>query len=125
MLKFKRTYIGGTKINEDNLFNKVQGTNDDDCDLLTYKRILDEYFNDKLLINKSYRFTFKYLGYLFAIISLFLLLSNKEFFLHILIISIVLQLLSLFFKKRYINESNMFNASKSLLNTEIQNKMGF
>jgi len=67
-LKFTRTYIGGSKQRENELFLEVQGTKEDnsECNWLEYRRMLKEYCDDKLNILLSWILVTKNLRLIFA-----------------------------------------------------------
>jgi len=62
-LKFTRTYIGGSKQRENELFLEAQGTKEDnsECNWLEYRRMLKEYCDDKLNILLSWIVVVKYI----------------------------------------------------------------
>jgi len=62
-LKFTRTYIGGSKERENQLFLEVQGTKEDnsECNWIEYRRMLKEYSDDKLNILTSWVVVVKYI----------------------------------------------------------------
>lgn len=74
-LKFKRTFIGGSKQQELKKFAEVQGTKEDnsECNWLEYRRILKEYCDDRLnvllswiLVSKNLRLILAAIGALVA-----------------------------------------------------------
>lgn len=70
-MKFKRTYIGGSKREENRKFLEVQGTAEDnsECNWFEYRRMLKEYCDDRLNILVSWIYVVKYLTILTAIIG--------------------------------------------------------
>lgn len=69
--KFRRTYIGGSKREENRMFLEVQGTKEDnsECNWFEYRRMLKEYCDDKLNILVSWIYLVKYLTIATAIIG--------------------------------------------------------
>lgn len=57
-LKFKRTYIGGSKEKENEIFLKTQGVANDfsDCDWFEFRRICVHQFDDKLNVIYSWKY---------------------------------------------------------------------
>ncbi|MDA3780577.1 MAG: hypothetical protein PF487_10225, partial [Bacteroidales bacterium] len=70
-LKFKRTYIGGSKRNENKIFNDVQGIMGDnsDCNWIEFKRLIIQYMDDKLNIIFSWKYIFNIISFIFIIIT--------------------------------------------------------
>ena len=77
-LKFRRTFIGGSKREETRLFLEVQGTKEDnsECNWLEYRRMLREYCDDKLNILLSWIYLMKNLRWVFGAISAVLIPFN-------------------------------------------------
>ena len=77
-LKFRRTFIGGSKQQELKKFAEVQGAKEDnsECNWLEYRRIFMQYFDDKLNILLSWRYVVGILRVVFAVLALLLSLAN-------------------------------------------------
>lgn len=71
-LKFTRTYIGGSKKEENRVFTEVQGTKEDnsECNWLEYRRYFMEYCDDKLNILLSWKEVSGKLRIVFAALAL-------------------------------------------------------
>jgi hypothetical protein len=67
-LKFRRTYIGGSKQEETRRFTEVQGTKEDnsECNWFEYRRMLKEYCDDKLNIILSWKLVSKNISLILA-----------------------------------------------------------
>lgn len=88
-LKFKRTYSGGSKKKEFEIFKQVQNAGGN-CDWIAYKRILFPYFEDVIHVTFSHAYIAKILSVVFIAFSLSLVLH------HLVILSIITLLLSTF-----------------------------
>jgi len=119
-LKFKRTYTGGSKAKELEIFDRVQNTNDC-CDWIEYRRILFPYLEDMLHVNFSRSFIAKKLSFLFLGLSFLL------GFFHVTILSIIVLLLAIIFRislfsfERKIRETQLsYNMSIGIVKNEIK-----
>jgi len=119
-LKFKRTYTGGSKAKELEIFDRVQNTNDC-CDWIEYRRILFPYLEDMLHVNFSRSFIAKRLSFLFLGLSFLL------GFFHVTILSIIVLLLAIIFRislfsfERKIRETQLsYNMSIGIVKNEIK-----
>ena len=70
-LKFKRTYTGGSKMNEFKIFKQVQNSSGE-CDWIEYRRILFPYFEDVMHVAFSRAFLTKISSQILLGISFFL-----------------------------------------------------
>ncbi len=73
-LKFERTYMGGSKKREKQILDEVQGTEEkeyEDCDWIGFRNALTTHYDDKLNVIFSWRYLFKNLSCVVAIIALF------------------------------------------------------
>jgi hypothetical protein len=79
--KYRRTYIGGSKKKENEIFLKVQGTKEDnsDCDWLEYRRLLKIYRDDILLIFDSWKGLFLRESYALLIAALIFIKTQQLF----------------------------------------------
>jgi len=123
-LKFKRTYAGGSKAKELEIFYQVQNTNDC-CDWIEYRRILFPYLEDVLHINFSRSFVAKRLSFVFLGLSLLL------GFLHLTILFIIVLLMATIFRtllfsfERKIRETQLsYDMSVGIVKTQIRNMTG-
>jgi hypothetical protein len=123
-LKFNRTYTGGSKEKELEIFNHVQYGNNE-CDWIEYRRILFPYLEDVMHINFSRSLASKVLSYIL------LGLSFLTIFLHVQALSIIIVLLSTFFyvlhkffEKKTTETLSSYNMSVSIVKNEIKNITG-
>jgi|GEM_PF-496529 len=125
-LKFKRTYIGGSKKHELEMFLKTQGNNDDnsDCNWIEYRKILIQYLDDILNIIFSWKLLFQCLGYTFLLLSV--LLATKNLFISIIIflISIIFQILYLYLKNKINKKLCEYNFALDIVLNEINKQTG-
>jgi hypothetical protein len=72
--KYRRTYIGGSKEKELNIFRQVQGTKEDnsECDWLEYRRILTAYLDDVLNVIFSWKNLTQKISFVLLILSMVL-----------------------------------------------------
>jgi len=124
--KYRRTYIGGTKEKEFEIFLNVQGTKEDnsECDWLEYRRIFTEYFNDKLHVLLSWKTLMLELSYFFLILSI---LSHKNMFLFFILIGIgiILQIMGRILSFIINRHSINYDIGLSITLSEIQKQTGF
>jgi len=99
-LKFTRTYIGGSKQREIEIFTEVQGTKEDnsEVDWFEYRRIFTEYSNDILNIVLSWKYLTNVLSVGFAALGLVLSFLNPKIAMLVFIIAIALHLGFQYFK---------------------------
>lgn len=99
-LKFKRTYIGGSKKNETQILNDVQGVNNNEseCNWLEFKILLIKYFDDILNVILSWKLILNHFSIILIILSIIITLINPLISLSFFIISLIFQLISLYFK---------------------------
>jgi hypothetical protein len=125
-LKFKRTYLGGSKEKELEIFMQVQNTDGNGtCDWLEYRRILFPYLEDVLHVNFSRSHTSKKMS--FILLGFAFLLG----LLHVTALSIMAVILAIGFNAlhRYfeykINETQQsHNLSISIVKRQIKNLTG-
>lgn len=125
--KFKRTYIGGSKQRELEIFTEVQGTKEDnsECDWLEYRRIFTQYSNDILNIILSWRFITFRLSFVFLALSVMFFFVNSYASLLIFIMSISFHLTFLYLIKREQKNLSAFNFSFDVILCEIKKQTGF
>lgn len=126
-LKFRRTYIGGSKKNESKAFTDVQGTKEDnsDCDWMEYRRILTRYLDDVLHVLLSWKYVTNLLSIVFALIALFVLYYSLPISVTILSISLVT-----FFVSKYLGNREKlmlmgYDFSLDIILKEINSQTGF
>ena len=77
-LKFRRTFIGGSKQRELDIFLEAQGTKEDnsECNWLEYRRLLMKYCDDILNVILSWRYVVGILRIVFAALALLISTIN-------------------------------------------------
>ena len=125
-LKFKRTYIGGSKQRENETFSKVQGNKEDnsECDWLEYRRILTQYFDDQLNVILSWCLVLKNLSFALAIIAVIAMFINTYISFSILFISIIVRGLYVYLKKKESKKLFFYNYSLDVTLNEIKEQTG-
>lgn len=126
-LKFKRTYIGGSKQNELKIFNDVQGTMEDnsDCDWFKFRKLLTQYLDDILNIVLSWEYVLSLLSIIFIIIAVLVSIINPYFSIPILSLSLIFQLISQYLKYLVRKKLSEYDFMFNLLLTEIKKQTGF
>lgn len=126
-LKFKRTYIGGSKQRENEIFSKVQGNSEDnsDCDWLEYRRILMQYFDDILHVTLSWKLVTKYMSYTTMILAIYLLFQNIYAFTVMQLISTAFYISYLYFRNKEKKRLFDYNFSLDITLEEIKKQTGF
>ena len=124
-LKIKRTYIGGSKEKELEIFMNVQNTNGE-CDWVEYRRILFPYLEDVMHVAFSRSFITKKLGFILLGFSFLLGLLHLPILSIIMIIFSILFRISFIFFERIIRDTlSSYNLSTDIVKNEIRNSMGF
>jgi hypothetical protein len=126
-LKFKRTYIGGSKKNESKAFTDVQGTKEDnsECDWMEYRRILTQYLDDVLHVLLSWKYVTKLLSIVFGLIAMFALCYSLPISVTILSISLIVFLLSKYLGNREKLILMSYDFSLDIVLKEINSQTGF
>jgi hypothetical protein len=126
-LKFKRTYIGGSKLRENETFLKVQGNNEDnsDCDWLEYRRILMQYFDDILHVTMSWKLVTQHISIATMLIAIYLLFQNVYAFAVVQLISTAFYMSYLYFRNKERKRLLDYNFSLDLTLEEIKKQTGF
>lgn len=126
-LKFKRTYIGGSKQNELKIFNCVQGTMKDnsDCNWFELRKLLTQYLDDILNIVLSWKYILSLLSIIFIIIGVLVSIINPYFSIPILSLSLIFQLISQYLKYLVRKKLSEYDFMFNLLLTEIKKQTGF
>ena len=124
--KYRRTYIGGSKKKETELFIKVQGTKEDnsDCDWLEYRRLLKVYLDDVLLVLSSWKGFFLRESYAFLIAGV-IFMKTQQIFIICISIAILSQILYFIFKKKEKRFFKAYDMTQTILLNEIKKSTGF
>jgi len=126
-LKFKRTYIGGSKQSELQAFEDIQGIKEDnsECDWLEYRRILTHYLDDTLNIVLSWKYLLGILRLIFIVISIFVFNINTYLSILILVLATISHLIFLYLKKYEKGLLSQYDFSLDIVLNEINNLTGF
>lgn len=130
-LKFKRTYIGGSKKTELQTFIKVQGNNE--CNWLEYRKIVVQSLDDQLNVIMSWKLVFETvselsLGFMFFTISFGLIFSTPisiYMAISMLILSIITKLLYISFNNLENKILSIYNFSLDIILKKIKEETGF
>jgi predicted exporter len=123
-LKLLRTYIGGSKEKELEIFMQVQNVGGE-CNWIEYRRILFPYLEDVLHTNFSRSVVSKILSYVFMIFAFFLGLTHFAIFsILVLLLSILFRVLFIYFKKKVKEAKLSYNLSFITIKKEIKNLTG-
>jgi len=119
-LKFRRTYIGGSKKQELKSFQKVQGTKEDnsECNWLEYRRMLMHYLDDTLNIVLSWKQLSGIFRTVLAVLALLISFANPIVSLFILGLSAFTHLLYLGLKKKENRLLSEYDFSLDIINRE-------
>ena len=119
-LKFKRTYINGTKRAELKAFEVVQGSKEDnsECDWIKYRSILKEYCDDKLNILLSWIYVVKNLTLVLAVIGVLVAGANIIIGVLTLVIAGIIQLVHIYLKKVELKILTEYDFSLNIINQQ-------
>jgi hypothetical protein len=119
-LKFRRTFIGGSKQEELKIFAEVQGTKEDnsECNWLEYRRILMQYSDDILNVIFSWRYVFGILRMVFAVLALLILFANPIPAIFVLGLSGIFQILFIHQKNKEMKRLSVYNFSLDIINQQ-------
>jgi ABC-type multidrug transport system fused ATPase/permease subunit len=119
-LKFTRTYIGGSKQREIEIFTEVQGTKEDnsECNWLEYRRMLRHYLDDILNILLSWRYVLGIVSIIFAVIALILTFGNPYLGIIVLFFSLITHSISRYLNRKEQKILSAYNFSLELINQE-------
>jgi hypothetical protein len=125
-LKLKRTYLGGSKEKELEIFMHVQNTDGNGtCDWMEYRRILFPYIEDELHVNFSRSLTSKRLCFiLLGISGFFGLLHITALFITTLILAIVFNALHQYFEHKISETQSSHNLSISIVKKQMKSLFG-
>lgn len=126
-LKFKRTYVGGSKKRELELFKKIQGTKEDnsECDWVEYRRIFTQYCDDTLNIILSWKYLSNKLSIIFLILAIPMIFASKNIGIFPLISSLVLYITSQYFKIKEKKSLSAYDFSLDIILSAIKQETGF
>jgi len=124
--KFNRTYIGGSKEKEQELFLKVQGTKEDnsECDWYEYRRMLVHYFDDVLHTILSWKIIFSKISVGLIIFSILLSFFSLTISVISILLSLFFQVLFQIFKKREVEKLKEYDFCLTVVLGEIKEKTG-
>lgn len=123
-LKLLRTYTGGSKEKELEIFMQVQNVGGE-CDWIEYRRILFPYLEDVLHINFSRSIISKILSYIFMGFAFLLgLLHFAILSILILLLSILFRALFIYYKKKIKEAKLSYSMSVDIVKREIKNLTG-
>src|ERR1035437_1934708 len=123
--KYRRTYIGGSKKKEEEIFLKVQGIKEDnsDCDWLEYRKLLGIYKKDFFLVFSSWKHILQYENYVMLFIALLLIKYNTLFY-TLIGLGVLLQIAYLIVKYKENKKIKHFNMCETVLLNEIKKVTG-
>ncbi len=124
-LKFKRTYIGGSRKIENQAFAEAQGVQNDcsDCDWLRYRQLLIEYFEDKIHVIFSWLILTNVLSFIF--LGLLILYFLHPLFIISFPLSIIFQLIHIYLKYRLKKRLGDYNYCITTVQDQIKRVLGF
>jgi len=126
-LKFKRTYVGGSKQRELKIFNKVQGLDDSnsETDWLEYRRIFTQYSYDLLMVLMSWRFVLNIISYVLLVIAVLVTLVNLYVSMAIFILGIISRLIYIWVKSKEFNQLFAHDFVLKIVFDKIHEQTGF
>jgi hypothetical protein len=122
--KFCRTYIGGSKKKELEIFMKVQGTKIDDCDWLEYRRLMETYMKDVLHVLNSWKTTFRNESYAMLFIAS-LYMKHPILFYGFITLGVFCQIAFFIFQQKEKRNFRAYDACQTIILHEIKKKTGF
>jgi len=126
-LKFTRTYVGGSKQRENEIFTEVQGTKEDnsECNWLEYRRIFNQYCDDTLNIILSWKRLTNILFIIFLLLAALISFINIQISGLLLILSAAFLLSFQYFKQKERKSLSEFDFSLDVILSEIEKQTGF
>lgn len=123
--KYRRTYIGGSKKKETEIFLKVQGTKNDnsDCDWLEYRRLLQTYLKDVITVLSSWKETFQYESYAMLLIAIFFMKYSTLSYISIGL-GVLCQIIYFIIKEKEKRFFKAFDMCQTVLLSEIKRTTG-
>ena len=124
--KYCRTYIGGSKLKELEIFLKVQNIKNksNNCNWLEYRKILTAYIEDKLHILFSWKQLLHKIGYTLLIISI-VLFNHKIIITITLSLSIITFIVGSILNKYLQHKIKEYNMCLNITLNEIYKQTGF
>lgn len=124
-LKFFRSYIGGSKKTEKEMFKIIQGVNEDnsDCDWFVFRRMLYISYYDKLNVIFSWKRLLNNIKFILLIPTIFIY-TNIIILISLLLLSIILHLISIYLKKLEKNTLFNYNFCLDIILNEINKVTG-
>ena len=125
-LKLKRTYLGGSKEKELEIFDQVQNIDGNGtCDWIEYRRILFPYLEDELHVNFSRSVASKTLSFILLGVSfLFGLLCFTIFFSITILFAVIFRALLIYFENKIKETQLSHSLSTSIIKRQIKNQIG-
>jgi hypothetical protein len=125
-MKFKRSYVGGSKQRELEIFAEVQGTKEDNSEVnwLEYRRVFTQYSDDILNVILSWKRLMSKLSIGFLILTGVALLINPVLAIMTLLVSVACRLTVQYFKHRENKSMSMYNYSLNIILSAIKNEAG-
>jgi len=125
-LKFRRTYIGGSKQRENQIFTEVQGTKEDNSEVnwFEYRRVFTQYCDDTLNIILSWKYLSLIVSYIFLVIATLASFVSLKVSLIFLVFAIVSQLGFQYLKRKEKKNLSDFNYSLNSIHSEIKKRTG-
>jgi len=125
-LKFKRSYVGGSKQRELEIFAEVQGTKEDNSEVnwLEYRRVFTQYSDDVLNIILSWKLVMTKLSIGFLILTALALLINPVLAVIGLLLSVASRLTAQYFKKKESKSMSMYDYSLNIILSAIKTEAG-
>ena len=119
-LKFSRTYIGGSKKRENEMFADVQGTKEDnsDCNWLEYRRLLMTYCDDMLNIILSWKYVSGIMRIVFAGLTVLISFINPIISIFVLAVAAAFHFLCLYLKNKEMKNLAEYNFSLDTINQQ-------
>jgi len=125
-LKFKRSYVGGSKERELEIFAEVQGTKEDNSEVnwFEYRRVFTQYSDDILNIILSWKRLMTILSVVFLIFTGFVMFISPVVAIVSLLISAGFRLTAQYFKKREDKSLSMYDFSLNVILAAIKKESG-
>jgi len=119
-LKFSRTYIGGSKKRELEMFLEVQGTKEDnsECNWLEYRRLLMTYCDDILNIILSWRYVSGILRVVFACLAMLVSFINPIVSVFVLVVAVGFHIFHNYLKNKEMKRLSEYNLSLNTINQQ-------
>lgn len=126
-LKFKRSYVGGSKQREREIFIDVQGTKEDnsECDWLEYRRVFTQYSDDVLNIVLSWKQLMTVLRTVFISLAIIVFFVSPSISLLLLSVGLVSQLGLHFFEHKEKKRLSAYDFSLNIILSSIKKETGF